>query len=223
MRGKLIVIEGLDGCGKTTQATRLAERLAAEGKEVRYITFPDYDDDSSKLVQMYLRGDFGSKPGDVNAYAATSFFAVDRYASFVRYWRSEYENGSYIIANRYTTSNANHQMCKLDESEWEKYLTWLFDYEYNLLGLPAPDLVIQLTMPNEVSQQLMSGRYDGDEAKKDIHERALEYQQKCRVCAEYLAQKYNWPLIQCTKDGDLMSVEKISDIIWNKVTEAGLI
>ena len=223
MSGKLIVIEGLDGCGKTTQATRLAERLTASGKKVRYITFPDYDDDSSKLVQMYLRGDFGSEPGDVNAYAATSFFAVDRYASYVRYWREDYLNGAYIIANRYTTSNANHQMSKLDEAEWDEYLNWLFDYEYRLMGLPAPDMVIQLTMPSEVSQRLMSGRYDGDESKKDIHERALEYQQKCRQCAEYLSQKYDWPLVQCTHNGELMTVEEISDIIWNKMMEAGLI
>lgn len=223
MSGKLIVIEGLDGCGKTTQAKRLVERLSAENKSVKYITFPDYEDDSSKLVQMYLRGDFGTAPEDVNAYAATSFFAVDRYASFVRYWRDDLRNGAYIIANRYTTSNANHQMSKLDESEWNEYLNWLFDYEYRRLGLPEPDMVIQLTMPSDVSQRLMSGRYDGNESRKDIHERALDYQQKCRKCAEYLADRYDWPLIQCTRDGKLMTVDEISDIIWKILADAGII
>lgn len=223
MSGRLIVIEGLDGCGKTTQATCLVQRLEAVGKKVRYITFPDYEDDSSKLVQMYLRGDFGTRPDDVNAYAATSFFAVDRYASYVRYWREDYLNGAYIIANRYTTSNANHQMCKLTPEQWDEYLDWLFDYEYRLMGLPEPDMVIELTMPSEVSQRLLSGRYSGDESKKDIHERALDYQQKCRQCAEYLAEKYSWPLVQCAEGGELMQVEVIADIIWNKLTEAGLV
>jgi len=221
--GKLIVIEGLDGCGKTTQATHLVQRLSKLGQNVKYLTFPDYQDDSSKLVQMYLRGDFGTEPDAVNAYAATSFFAVDRYASFVRYWREEYQNGAYIIANRYTTSNANHQMCKLNKEEWNKYLDWLFDYEYNLLGLPEPDMVFQLTMPSEVSQRLLSDRYDGDESQKDIHERALDYQQKCRECAEYLSERYAWPLIQCTRNGELMTIDEISDIIWNKIMEAGLV
>lgn len=223
MSGKLIVIEGLDGCGKTTQAEQLVKRLEAEGKRVKYITFPDYENDSSKLVQMYLRGDFGDKPGDVNAYAASTFFAVDRYASFKRGWKKEYEDGAYIIANRYTTSNADHQMSKLPREEWDGFIEWLFNFEYNLLGLPEPDLVIMLTMPVEVSQKLMTGRYSGNEERKDIHERSLDYQEKCRETAGYLSEKCGWSVIECTENGELMPIDDIAGIIWNVVSESGLL
>ncbi len=223
MSGKLIVIEGLDGCGKTTQAEQLLNRLKAEGKLVKYVTFPDYEDDSSKLVQMYLRGDFGDKPEDVNAYAASSFFAVDRYASFKRYWKDEYENGTYIVANRYTTSNADHQMSKLPREKWDEFSEWLFNYEYELLGLPKPDIVIMLTMPVEVSQMLMSGRYSGNEELKDIHERALDYQAQCRATAGYLSEKFGWSVIECTQNGELMTVDSIADRVWSIISDAGLL
>ena len=137
-KGKLIVLEGLDGSGKATQAKLLAEHLAAQGVPVQKITFPDYASDSSALVKMYLAGQFGQHPDDVNAYAASSFYAVDRYASYKTSWGSFYEQGGVIIADRYTTSNAVHQCSKLPQEQWEEYLHWLFDYEFRLLGLPAP-------------------------------------------------------------------------------------
>lgn len=143
-KGKLIVLEGLDGSGKATQAKLLAEHLAAQGVPVQKITFPDYASDSSALVKMYLAGQFGQHPDDVNAYAASSFYAVDRYASYKTSWGSFYEQGGVIIADRYTTSNAVHQCSKLPQEQWEEYLHWLFDYEFRLLGLPAPDRVIYL-------------------------------------------------------------------------------
>ena len=138
-KGKLIVVEGLDGSGKATQAKLLARHLTEQGFSVREITFPDYESDSSALIKMYLAGQFGDKPDDVNAYAASSFFAVDRYASYKKDWGSFYENGGIIIADRYTTSNAVHQCSKLPPEQWESFLDWLFDYEFHLLGLPAPD------------------------------------------------------------------------------------
>ena len=155
-KGKLIVIEGLDGSGKATQAKLLAQHLASQGLPVREVTFPDYASDSSALIKMYLAGQFGSKPDDVNAYAASSFFAVDRYASYKTDWGRFYEEGGVVIADRYTTSNAVHQCSKLPPEQWEEFLHWLFDYEFHLLGLPAPDSVIYLQVDPAVSQRLMT-------------------------------------------------------------------
>ena len=158
-KGKLIVLEGLDGSGKGTQAKLLAKHLTVTDHLVREITFPDYDSDSSALVKMYLAGQFGDKPDDVNAYAASSFYAVDRYAGYKSDWGEFYEEGGILIADRYTTSNAVHQCSKLPPEQWDTFLQWLFDYEYHLLGLPAPDKVIYLQVDPAVSQRLMTARY----------------------------------------------------------------
>ncbi len=221
--GKLIVIEGLDGCGKATQAGILADRLEQAGYPVRRIEFPDYDHDSSALVKLYLSGAFGDNPEDVNAYAASSFYAVDRFASYRQFWKKDYDDGRIIIANRYTTANAPHQMCKLPPEQWDSFLDWLFDYEYCKLGLPEPSLVIQLSLPNDVSQQLLSSRYSGDESKKDIHERASDYLEQCRVCAEYAAKRQGWNVVQCAVEGRLMSIEDIGNIVWQQVERSGII
>ena len=140
-KGRLLVIEGLDGSGKATQAKLLAAHLAESGRRVMEITFPDYESDSSALVKMYLSGRFGDKPDDVNPYAASSFYAVDRYASYKTKWGSFYEAGGIVIADRYTTSNAVHQCSKLPPEQWNDFLRWAVYYEYRLLGLPAPDAV----------------------------------------------------------------------------------
>ena len=137
-RGKLIVLEGLDGSGKATQAKRLAAALAAEGRPVREITFPNYESDSSALVRMYLAGQFGEKPDDVNAYAASSFYAVDRYAGYKADWGKFYEEGGILIADRYTTSNAVHQCSKLPPEQWESFLGWLFVFNYLMGGSHPP-------------------------------------------------------------------------------------
>lgn len=223
MRGKLIVIEGLDGCGKDTQSRELEKRLAIRGKKVRKIDFPDYADPSSTLVQMYLRGDFGSSPGCVNAYAASSFYAVDRYASYVRHWKADYESGAVIIANRYTTSNALHQMSKLPNEEWDGFLSWLYNYEYNLLGLPEPDMVVMLTMPPQVSRELLNKRYGGDQSRLDIHERDCEYLSRCHDCAQYAAQGKNWREINCARGGKLMPVDAIAEMIFSTLSDKGII
>lgn len=223
MKGKLIVIEGLDGCGKATQAELLKNRLEQAGKSVKYISFPDYQSRSSSLAQMYLNGEFGGDPQDVNAYAASSFFAVDRYASFVTGWRRDYENGAFIVANRYTTANAPHQMSKLGTDEWPVFLDWLFDFEYNKLGLPKPDLVIQLSMPTEVSHRLLVGRCDGDEQKLDIHERAAAYMEKCRECAQFAAERHGWRVIPCAANGEPRPIASISDAIWEIIERSCLL
>lgn len=210
--GKLIVIEGLDGSGKATQARLLAEKLTAEGMKVRQVSFPDYNSDSSALVKMYLNGEFGTCAYDVNAYAASSFYAVDRYAGFMKDWRADYESGV-IIADRYTTSNAIHQCAKLPKEQWDGYLAWLFDYEYGKLGIPAPDRVIYLRVDTAVSQKLMTGRYQGHEEKKDIHEKDIGYLGQCRQAADYCADKLGWQIVECCEGDVMRSVESIAEDI----------
>lgn len=209
MNGKLIVIEGLDGSGKATQSKLLYEALLRGGKQVRKVSFPDYDSDSSALVKMYLQGRFGSDPGDVNAYAASTFFAVDRFASYKTQWGKFYREGGIVIADRYTTSNAIHQCSKLPREQWDSFLDWLMDFEFRLMGIPAPDAVIYLQVDPQVSQQLMTGRYQGDESKKDIHESNLAYLEKSRQAAEYCAARLGWHTVRCTQDRQLRSIESI--------------
>ncbi|MGX8701040.1 dTMP kinase [Caproiciproducens sp.] len=209
MSGKLITMEGLDGSGKATQTALLCKALAGRGVQLRRVSFPDYNEPSSALARMYLNGEFGSDPDDVNAYAASSFYAVDRYASYQKHWRQDYRNGSLIIADRYTTSNIVFQLSKLPREQWPGFVEWVQDYEYDKLGLPRPDLTIYLNMPVEVSQKLLSGRYHGNEGKKDIHESNAEYLRACRVSADYAVQRLNWKTVQCADSGGLKTVEQI--------------
>lgn len=223
MKGKLVVIEGLDGSGKTTQLKLIKSRLEAAGIKTRQIKLPNYDDPACELVKMYLAGRFGTEPSDVNAYAASSFYAVDRYVSYNCYWKQDYLNGAVIIADRYTTSNAYHQLTKTPQSEWDSYLDWLVDFEYNKLGIPEPDAVIYLNMPVEVSQRLMTARYSGDEAKKDIHEKNTAYLNSCRTAAEYASERLGWKRIDCAPCGEALSIEKISDTIYDYlINETGI-
>lgn len=208
--GKVIVIEGLDGSGKATQTERLYELLSARDVQVRRVSFPDYDSPSSALVKMYLNGEFGSDPGDVNGYAAAAFYAVDRYASFKKDWGKAYDDGAVILCDRYATSNAVYQMTKVPQCEREEYLRWLEELEYCRLGIPRPDLVIYLDVPTDISQSLMSRRYDGDESKKDLHERNLAYLAQCGESARYSAMKLNWNVISCVRDGKMRSIDDIS-------------
>ena len=206
--GKLIVIEGLDGSGKATQARLLANALRAQGETVREVSFPNYESPSSALVKMYLSGEFGAQPGDVNAYAASSFYAVDRYAGFKKDWQGDYENGL-VIADRYTTSNAVHQCSKLEKEQWNGYLEWLFDYEYNKLGIPAPDLVVYLRVDPAVSQRLLAKRYEGHMEREDIHEKDREYLARCQQAAAYCAERLGWRTVECTRNGEMRPVEDI--------------
>lgn len=215
--GRLIVIEGLDGSGKSTQIEILKKRLEEDKKAPFEIKLPYYSDESSTLVKMYLDGQFGSEPGDVNAYAASTFYAADRYASFKKYWSREYNGGRLILADRYTTSNAVHQMTKLPENMWDAYLEWLFDFEYNKLSIPSPDCVIFLDMPVEISQRLMSERYDGNEGKKDVHERNVRYLLSCYETAKYAAEKLGWHVIKCSENGQPRSIGSIADDIYECV------
>ena len=214
--GKLIVIEGLDGSGKSTQLELLLKNLINSGIECKSVSFPDYDSNSSALVKMYLGGEFGKKPDDVNAYAASLFYAVDRFASYKTTWGEYYNDGGVIVSGRYTTSNAVHQTSKMEEDKWEGFLDWLYDLEYNKVGIPKPDKVIFLDMPVEVSQKLLSGRYKGDEDKKDIHESDTAYLDKCRKAAMYTANFSNWTIVPCAKDGQPRTIEDIAKDVLNE-------
>lgn len=208
--GRLLVLEGLDGSGKSTQTERLKEALLATGETVRQIKLPDYDAPSSTLVRQYLAGDFGKDPNAVNAYAASSFYAVDRVASFLLDWKRDYDAGSLILADRYTTSNPIYQMTKLPKEEWDAYLTWVDDYEFGKLGLPRPDRVIFLDMPVEVSQKMMTRRYEGDEAKKDVHESNVQFLNACREAALYTAERWNWSVVRCWEGEEPRTIDAIA-------------
>lgn len=211
MAGKFIVIEGLDGSGKATQTEMLRKAFEAEGKKVLKLSFPDYDNPSSVLVKMYLGGEFGDDPSDVNAYAASAFYTVDRIAAYLKYWKKDYENGAVILADRYATSNIIYQMSKLPESEWDSFIDFQEDFEYEKIKVPKPDKVIYLDVEPDVSQKLLTGRYSGDESKKDLHEKNLNFLLECRKSAMYAAEKLGWIKISCTENGGMRSVESIAE------------
>ena len=219
-KGKLIIIEsGSDASGKATQSNRLYERLINEGKQCMKITFPDYNSDSSALVKMYLNGDFGKDPNDVNPYVSSTFYAIDRYASYKTKWGEFYNNGGIIISDRYTTSNMVHQAAKINNDEKEKFLDWLYDLEFNIYGIPKPDEIIFLDVDPEVSQELMKDRknkFTGEEAK-DIHESNKEYLINSYNNSLYIADKYNWKVIKCCKDSKLRTIEDINDEIYDNI------
>lgn len=209
MKGTLIVFEGIDGSGKETQASLLEKKLKEEGREVIHVSFPDYDSPSSALVKMYLHGDFGSDPGDVNPYAASLFYAVDRFASYRMKWKSFYENGGIVIADRYTTSNMVHQMTKYEDREKRReFLRWLEETEYGELELPRPDMVILLDIPLAISEALVKERA-AKGGSMDIHEQHLEYLRKCHDAYQELLTLYGWKRIPCTVEGKLRSIEDI--------------
>ncbi len=213
MPGKIIVIEGLDGCGKSTQLALLKEQF----NDCRFITFPNYDSPSGEIIKQYLSGAFCEEDALRSAYSASSFYAVDRYTSFKQDWEKDYLSGKTIISARYTTSNAFYQMTKLPTGEWETYCSWLYDYEYQKLGIPRPDAVIFLDVPIDVSQQLLTARYDGNEAKKDIHEADVSYLKACRDAAMYAYAHRpageQWQIISCCENGALRSIADIQEEI----------
>ena len=215
--GKIIVIEGLDGSGKATQTKLLYEKLLAAGKHVRRLEFPDYENPSSALVKMYLSGDFGKDPADVNVYAASAFYAVDRVASFLQVWKKDYPADTVFLCDRYATSNIIYQMAKVPASERDAFIAWQQDFEYDKLGLPRPDAVIYLDVEPAVSQKLMEKRYCGDNSKKDLHESNLQFLLSCRESALYAAEKCSWQIINCCSDGDIKPIGQIAEEIENKL------
>ena len=215
--GKLIVIEGTDGSGKSTQFARLTQRLEREGKAFQKLVFPQYKEESSALIRMYLGGEFGDKPSDVNAYAASAFYAVDRYASYKKVWGKWYEEGGLVLSDRYTTSNAVHQASKEPEENRAEFLRWLYEFEYDKLGLPKPDLTIYLDVPTEYTEQLMRSREAATGTTADIHEQDLGYLATCRKMGRTAADFYNWTVIDCVREGRMRSIEDIHEEILRHV------
>ena len=220
MKGKLIVIEGLDASGKATQTKLVVEKLREKNYKVMQVSFPDYESNSSALVKMYLNGELSDNADEINPYAASSFYAVDRYASFKRNWEKFYLEGGVIVADRYTTSNMIHQASKIEGVRAKNlYLDWLFDYEYKLMKLPAPNKVIFLDMPPEYSQMLMAERMNkitGQEAK-DIHERDKNHLHKSYENALYVAKRFEWGHIFCVEEGNVRTIEDINEEIMTMI------
>ena len=216
--GKLIVIEGTDGSGKSTQFKLLTQRLEAEHKTFQKLVFPQYSEPSSALIRMYLGGEFGTKPSDVNAYAASAFYAVDRYASFKKVWGDWYQNGGLIVSDRYTTSNAVHQASKEPEENQAAFLQWLYDFEYHKLGLPAPDLVIYLDVPTDFTEAMMRRREADTNTQADIHEQDMTYLATCRRTGRMAAEYYGWKVIRCVENGKMRTIEDIHEEIYRHIT-----
>jgi len=217
--GKLIVIEGTDGSGKSTQFRLMSEHLEKDGVAFKHIVFPRYSEESSALIRMYLGGQFGDKPSDVNPYAASSFYAVDRYASYKMDWGKWYEEGGVVVSDRYTTSNAVHQASKESGQARQDYLKWLYEFEYDRLGLPRPDLTIYLDVPTDFTEKTLRGREQATNTKADIHEKDMQYLATCRQCGRDAAAFYGWTVIQCVRDGQMRSIEDIHNEIYSAVKQ----
>ena len=218
-KGKLIVLEGIDGSGKSAQFRRLCARLEQDGIEYNHIVFPRYNEESSALIRMYLNGDFGTNPNDVNPYTASTFFAVDRYASYKKDWGSIYENGGIFLSDRYTTSNAVHQGCKLPDEELPAFFSWLTDLEYNKMGLPEPDLVLYLDVDLETSIARMRRREEKTHTHADIHEKDLDYLRRCLHTADQAADYYGWTRIPFKKDGVERDVDEKNQELYRILLE----
>ena len=215
--GKLIVIEGTDGSGKSTQFRLLTERISREGHDFKQLVFPQYQEPSSSLIRMYLGGEFGSHPQDVNAYAASAFYAVDRYASYKKVWGKWYEEGGLVLSDRYTTSNAVHQASKEEGENQKAFLNWLYEFEYDKLGLPRPDLTIYLDVPTDFTEKMLRHREQDTNTNADIHEQDTAYLATCRRTGRAAAAFYGWTVIDCVKDGVMRSIEDIHEEIYRHV------
>lgn len=215
--GKLIVIEGTDGSGKSTQFKLLTTRLEKENRSFQKLVFPQYSEPSSALIRMYLGGEFGSNPADVNAYAASTFYAVDRYASYKKVWGQWYENGGLVVSDRYTTSNAVHQASKEMGENQKAFLKWLYELEYERLGLPCPDLVIYLDVPTDFTETMMRRREADTNTHADIHEQDMTYLATCRRTGRAAAEYYGWKVIECVRNGEMRTIEDIHEEIYRHV------
>lgn len=218
--GKLIIIDGTDGSGKATQSEKLYKRLKDDGYKVKKVEFPNYNSQSSSLIKMYLNGEFGDKPEDVNCFVASTFYAVDRFASFKTEWEKFYNEGGIIIADRYTTSNMVHQAAKITNMDEKNYfLDWIYDLEYNKFKLPMPDMVLFLDMPPEYSLKLMEDRknkFTGD-FDKDIHEKNKEYLINSYKNALYCAERYGWTKVDCVRNKKIRGIDDIHSDIYDIV------
>ena len=211
---KLIVLEGSDGSGKATQTTRLFERLQNLRVNVLRVSFPNYESESSALIKMYLRGDFGGNAEDVNPYAAATFYAVDRFASF-QTWKDFYAGDGVVLSDRYVGSNMAHQSAKLNRKvDRERFMNWLDDLEYKKFQLPRPDLTIFLDMPPAIAAMLRKKR-----GREDIHESDAAYMQKSYKTYREIAAKFGWKTVNCAENNFARSAIDIHEEIFRLVEE----
>lgn len=220
MKGLFITIEGTDGSGKGTQAKKIVERLTTEGYSVKEVSFPRYGQRSAAPVEDYLNGLYGTVD-EVGARAASIFFAVDRFAASkeIRQWLAD---GNIVIANRYVNSNMGHQGGKMtDPEERKKYFAWNYDLEYNIFGIPKPDMNIILHVPADIAQQLVDkkeARQYLDGKKRDIHEDDLNHLRNAEQAYRDLAEQFNdFDLIACAPEGNLMSIDEVHELLWQRV------
>lgn len=219
-KGKLIVLEGIDGSGKSTNYKLLCDHLNKDGILYHSIVFPRYDQDSSALIRMYLNGEFGSHPDDVNAYTASTFFSVDRFASYKSDWGTLYEQGALIMADRYTTSNAVHQGAKIDKDQLPAFFDWLYDLEFDKMKLPKPDLVLYLDVDIDISLSRMRKREAQTNTNADIHEKDINYLERCLETATIACEHFGWTKIPCRDAcGNERSIEDIHENIYQCVRE----
>lgn len=220
MKGLFIMIEGTDGSGKSLQTELLVKHLKAQGKEVEQISFPQYGEKSAGLVEAYLNGEFGSA-AEVGPYRASIFYAVDRFAAAnkIKNWLNE---GKVVIANRYVASNMGHQGGKIkDEAERKKYFDWNYNLEYNILGIPRPEVNLILHVTPEISQQLVDKKGVREYLhgkKRDIHEDDIGHLADAEKSYLSIAKLYpEFKLVECVENGQILPPEQIHDIIWNEI------
>ena len=219
MPGKLIVIEGIDGSGKSTQFQLICEQLDAEGMQFERIIFPRYKESSSAMLRMYLDGAFGDSPDDVNPYAASTFYAVDRFASYRMDWREHYEGGGLVLTDRYTTANAVHQGAKLPKPQQPAFFDWLEEYEYHLLEVPAPDLVIYLNIDPQLALDHIQKRQLETGGNGDIHERDAEFLRNCAETGLHAAEYFGWDIVNCDLNGEVRDAKEIQSDIMALIRE----
>ncbi len=223
---KFIVIDGLDGCGKATQVANIKKRLEAEGKRVITISFPNYESDSSAAVKMYLGGELGKDATKLNPYMCSSFYAVDRFIQYTKEFQKYFEedNNTIILADRYISANIIHQGGKIKGiMNRTAFAKWCYEYECKLCGMPKEDMTIVLTLKPEISQKLMTKRYNGNESKKDIHEANVAYLQQCYDAVNFYFETINknrlafWYVLDCEKNGGIAPIEEITDKLMENI------
>ncbi len=203
-KGKLVVIEGSDGSGKTTQLSLLKSYLAKKNIPVEIIDFPRYKDNfHGKTVAKYLKGEFG-KVDLVNPYLISLVYSLDRADAKgeMNKWLKE---GKIVLANRYAASNMAHQAAKLPEGKREDFLKWDYELEYEINKIPKEDLIIYLRVPVDEARKLVKKR-----GGRDLHEKSHKIMSESGKMYELLASRYkHWVRINCVKGGILRSKEDI--------------
>lgn len=211
--GRFIVIDGTDGSGKTTQYNILIQRLAEKGLPVFQIKLPQYGKKSAGLVEEYLNGKYGSA-SEIGPYVASIFYACDRYDASFQIMQALKEN-KIVIADRYVTANMGHQGGKItNDAERQEFFSWLDNLEYKIFNIPRPDLNIILHVDASIGQKLTVNRGE----KQDIHEVDLEHLRLAEKVYLQLANIMpNTKLIECVKNGQIITREEISALVWQAV------